>query len=146
MRSIQNLPLDEVKFSDVLPTKFGLELIADNITDQVREGNLDPLIVAVKMNALEQLSKIIRDRLQEEVFNELSKYPKGKAEILGADVSTMDTVKYDYSHLPEWAELDQQIAELTEKRKAIEDFQKKFYRGDLPVKSSTTTFKIQLAK
>lgn len=138
--------IDDVKMSDIMPTKFGLELISDSITDQVKAGEMDPLVVAVKMNALEQLTKLVKERIMGEVMDELSKHPKNHADVLGASVSIMDSVKYDYSHIEEWAELDLRIQELTAKKKEIEDFQKKFYRGDLPVKSSATTFKVQLAK
>ena len=79
-------------------------------------------------------------------MDELYKHPKQKAEINGAQVSEFSSVKYDYSHLPGWDELDQQIAELTEKKKAIEDHEKTYHKGDLPIKSSTVTFKIQIPK
>jgi hypothetical protein len=79
-------------------------------------------------------------------MDELYKHPKQKAEINGVQVSEFSSIKYDYSHLPGWTELDTQIAELTEKRKEIEEHEKKFHRGDLPIKSSTVTFKINIPK
>lgn len=138
--------LDEIRMGEVLPTKFGLELMADSIAEQVTNGEQDPLNVAIKMNALEQLVKLVRERISSSVLDELMKYPKNKAEILGASVTIMESVKYDFSHLPGWSELDQQIAELKEKQKEIEDHEKKFFKGNLPVKSASTTFKINLAK
>lgn len=141
-----NSKLDKIQVGDISPTKFGIDLIAEGILEQVREGDLNSLDVAIKMNALEQLTKSVKEKLLNDVLDELSKYPKGKAEINGATVSVMDSIKYDYSHIPEWVELDQQIAILKEKQKEIEDTEKKYHRGDLPIKSASSTFKIQLNK
>lgn len=139
-------PIDDIQLKDVLPTKFSLDLMADTIADEVRQGRIEPLQVAVKMTALETLVKSVREKIQPNVMDELVRHPKGKAEILGAAVSLFDSVKYDYSHVPGWKDLDDQIRDLTEKRKAIEEEEKKWRRGELPVLSATSTFKIQLAK
>lgn len=138
--------IDDVKVSDIQPTKFGIELLADTIAESIKDGHTEPIAVAVKMTALEQLAKEVRDRIKDDVQSELSKHPKSKAEILGASVSQMDTIRYDYSHIAEWAELDAKIKELTERKKAIEDEEKKWRRGELPVISATSTFKVTLSK
>ena len=143
---MNNKPIDDIQLKDVLPTKFSLDLMADTIADEVRQGRIEPLQVAVKMTALEALVKSVREKIQPDVMDELGRHPKGKAEILGAAVSLFDSVKYDYSHVPGWKDLDDQIRDLTEKRKAIEEEEKKWRRGELPVLSATSTFKIQLAK
>lgn len=141
-----NKSLDTIKVGDITPTKFGIDLLAEGILEQVKEGTLNSLDVAVKMNAVEQFTKAVKEKLMADVLDELSKYPKGKAELNGATVSVMDSIKYDYSHLEEWAKLDEQIAILKEKQKEIEDTEKKYHRGDLPVKSASATFKVQLNK
>lgn len=138
--------LNDITVGEIMPTKFGLELMADSITEQVLNGELAGLDVAIKMNAMEQLVKMVREKISASVLDELMKYPKGKAEINGASVSVMETVKYDFSHLPGWSELDAQIAELKEKQKAIEDHEKTYFKGNLPVKSASTTFKVLLSK
>ena len=138
--------LNDITVGEIMPTKFGLELMADSIAEQVLNGDTSSLDVAVKMNAMEQLVKMVREKISGSVLDELMKYPKGKAEINGASVSVMETVKYDFSHLPGWSELDTQIAELKEKQKAIEDHEKTYFKGNLPVKSASTTFKILLSK
>lgn len=138
--------LNDITVGEIMPTKFGLELMADSIAEQVLNGDTSSLDVAIKMNAMEQLVKMVREKISGTVLDELLKYPKGKAEINGASVSVMETVKYDFSHLPGWSELDTQIAELKEKQKAIEDHEKTYFKGNLPVKSASTTFKILLSK
>jgi hypothetical protein len=95
---------------------------------------------------METLTKMVKEKISSDVMDELGKHPKMKAEINGVQVSEMTSIKYDYSHLPGWSELDQQIAELKEKQKAIEDHERTYHKGDLPIKTSTSTFKIQIPK
>jgi len=134
------------RVGDVAFTKFAIELLADAIQEQVNDGLLDPLELAIKFNGLEQLVKSVKSRITENVLSELLKHPKGKAEVLGASVSQMDSIKYDFTDLPGWLELEEQILMLKEKQKEIEDKEKTYHKGDLPVKSVTSTFKIQLSK
>ena len=143
---MNSLKVNEIKVGDIAPTKFGIELMADAIKEQVDEGLLDPLEVAIKFNSLEQLVKSVKSRITENVLAELMKHPKGKAEVLGAVVSNMESIKYDFSDLPGWSELEEQITLLKEKQKEIEDKEKTYHKGDLPIKSVTSTFKIQLSK
>jgi|LakMenE01Jun11ns_1017448.scaffolds.fasta_scaffold9662952_1 hypothetical protein len=146
MQSEKLSRLDDIRVGEISPTKFGLDLMAEAIAEQVQNGNLNALETAIRLNAMEQLTKMIKEKISKDVMDELYKHPKQKAEINGVQVSEFSSVKYDYSHLPGWDELDQQIAELTEKRKAIEDHEKTYHKGDLPIKSSTVTFKIQIPK
>ena len=142
----QTQQLSEIRVGDITPTKFGLDLLAESIAEQVLGGQINSIEAAIQLNAMEQLTKMVKEKISEQVLFDLAKYPKSKAEINGITVTEFSSVKYDYSHLPGWSELDQQIADLTEKRKEIEDKEKKFHRGDLPIKSSTVTFKIQIPK
>jgi hypothetical protein len=143
---MNSLKVNEIKVGDIAPTKFGIELMADAIQEQVNEGLLDPLEVAIKFNSLEQLVKSVKSRITENVLSELMKHPKGKAEVLGAIVSQMDSVKYDFSDLPGWSEYEEQLIALRLQQKEIEDVEKEYHKGDLPIKSVTSTFKIQLSK
>ena len=121
--------IDTVRVADIQPNKFSIDLLAETIAEGISTGQVEPLQVAVKMTAIESLVKAVREKIQGAVIDELGKYPKGKAEILGASVSQMESVKYDYSHIDGWQDLDEQIRELTERRKAIEDEEKKYRRG-----------------
>ena len=143
---MNSLALNDIKIADIAPSKFGIELVADSIQEQVNEGLVDPLELAIKFNCLEQLVKSVKSRITENVLSELGKHPKGKADILGATVSEMTTVKYDYSDLPGWTELEEQIKVLKEQQKEIEDKERTYHKGDLPIKSASSTFKIQLSK
>lgn len=140
------LKVNELKVGDIAPTKFGIELLADSIQEQINDGLLDPLDVAIKFNCIEQLANSVKSRIKDNVLTELTKHPKCKADILGATVSEMVTIKYDYSDLPGWLELEEQIKLLKEKQKEIEDKERTYHKGDLPIKSASSTFKIQLSK
>jgi len=143
---MNSLKVNEIKVGDIAPTKFGIELMADAIQEQVNDGLLNPLELAIKFNGLEQLVKSVKSRITENVLSELMKHPKGKAEVLGASVSQMDSIKYDFTDLAGWLEIEEQIIMLKEKQKDIEDKEKTYHKGNLPVKSVTSTFKIQLSK
>ena len=143
---MNSLTVNDIKVGDIAPTKFGIELLADSIQEQINDGLLDPLDVAIKFNSIEQLAKSVKTRITENVLSELVKHPKGKAEILGATVSEMTTIKYDYSDLPGWNELEEQIKVLKEQQKEIEDKERTYFKGNLSIKSASSTFKIQLSK
>lgn len=146
MQSEKLANLDEIKVGEIAPTKFGLDLMAEAVAEQVRDGYVNALDAVIRLNAMDTFIKMVKEKISSDVLNELYKHPKQKAEINGVSVSEMTSIKYDYSHLPGWSELDKQIAELTEKRKAIEDHEKTYHKGDLPIKSSSVTFKINIPK
>lgn len=143
---MNSLAVNDLKITDIAPSKLGIELVADSIQEQLNEGLIDALELAIKFNCLEQLTAMVKSRIKDNVLTELTKHPKGKADILGASVSEMVTVKYDYSELPGWMELEEQIKVLKEKQKEIEDKERTYHKGDLPIKSAFSTFKIQLSK
>lgn len=138
--------LAEIKIADIAPTKFGIEMMADAIAEETLGGKLDPLAVMVQMAALEQLTKAVKDRIAEAAKEQLFKHPKQVAEIAGAKLQAVDVLKYDYRHIPEWKLENDIIIEATEKRKAIEEDEKKYRRGELPVLSVTQSLKVNLAK
>jgi uncharacterized protein YbgA (DUF1722 family) len=138
--------LSEIKIADIAPTKFGIDMMADAIAEETLAGKLDPLSVMVQMAALEQLTKAVREKIAEAAKEQLYKHPKQVAEILGAKVQAVDLPKYDYRHVDGWFELSDTISALTEKRKAIEEEEKKYRRGELPVLSVSQSIKVNLAK
>ena len=146
MQLENQIRLDDIKVGEITPTKFGLDLMAEAIAEQVKQGHINPLNAVIRLNAMETLTKMVKEKISTDVMDELYKHPKQKAEINGVLISEMTSVKYDYSHLPGWAELDQQLIELKEKQKAIEDNERTFHKGDLPIKTSSVTFKIQIPK
>ena len=138
--------LETINVNEIVLSKFALELAADQLAEKVEAGQVDALDAAVKINALEQLVKLVKDRIKGHVLDGLQKHPKQKASVHGAEVSVMESIKYDYSHITDWVNAELLINELKARQKAMEDEEKKWRRGELPVKSCTTTFKINLPK
>jgi hypothetical protein len=143
---MENKALTGIKLNELIPSKFSLELIAEDIREKLLTGNYDVLQTAVILNAMENLSKLTKDKILDIVLDELDKHPKASAEILGAKMTRFDSIKYDYTHIEEWVKLEERIKSLKERQKEIEDGEKKWHRGDLPIKDSTTTYKITLNK
>lgn len=137
---------DEVQIGHVEPNRFAIDLMADTIAEQINEGHVDVLKATVQLKAMEEMCKTTRERVEGSIRAELEKHPKGKAEVFGAQITTVDTPRYDYSDEPGWSEIEEQIVALKEKQKEIEDNAKKWHKGDLPVKSVISSIKIQLAK
>lgn len=146
MKHMETKELAEIRIADIAPTKFGIEMMADAIAEETLGGKIDPLTVMVQMAALEQLTKAVKDRIAEAAKEQLFKHPKQVAEIAGAKLQAVDVPKYDYRHIPEWQDLSDEIAAATERRKEIEDAEKKLRRGELPVLSVTQSLKVNLAK
>jgi hypothetical protein len=136
--------LDQILSSDIITNKFGLQVVAESISKQIADGYVNPLEMAVRVKALEELAKLVRSSIETRVINEVLSTPNMKLEFLGAKISVVDVPKYDYSNVKGWAELNDQIAELTEKRKSIEDTEKKWRKGSLPLKSSAIAYKVEL--
>ena len=116
---LEKINLDDIKVGEISPTKFSLDLMAEAIAEQVKDGYINPLDAVIRLNAMETLTKMVKEKISTDVMDELGKHPKMKAEINGVQVSEMTSIKYDYSHLPGWSELDQQMAELKEKQKVL---------------------------
>jgi len=102
MQSEKLTKLDEIKVGEIAPTKFGLDLMAETVAEQVRDGNVNALDAVIRLNAMETFVKMVKEKISTDVLDELYKHPKQKAEINGVSVSEMTSIKYDYSHLPGW--------------------------------------------
>lgn len=126
---------------------------------ELLSGDYNPLDVELQLKAMEETIKQLRsdEDIRQFVLSEAEKHGKF-FEWRGAKMSIREVgVKYDYSTSgdSEWAILDAQIKELTEKRKAREKFLQNIpemgtvspetgetiYR---PAKSSTTSIAVTL--
>lgn len=127
-------------------SKTSIENIATTVHEAIESGLYHPLEIALKFKALEEVCKLVKDKSLNNIIDELYKYPKQTAELNNCKISIMDTIKYDYSHISEWAELEKQREHIVTMMKVLEDTEKKWRRAELPVKSSTSTYKIILNK
>ncbi len=66
-----------------------IELLKQTIVQHFRETGDNPLEMLVKAEAIIQLLDGIRADLKEDVVDILSSHPQGKAEVLGAEVTSL---------------------------------------------------------
>jgi len=148
----------ELQLQNLKPTKADIKIASDRIIQQVESGEVNPIEIALQLKVIEELIKETREKLNEYAIYELQKHPAGKSSIHGAKIETAETgVKYDYSGDSTWAELKARSDESTSALKQREDILKKIPAGFSlvdengeaaigPSKSSTTSYKITLAK
>lgn len=130
-----------------------------SMKQEIMHGNYNPLDVKLQLKAMEETIKQLQDDedIRNLILDEAEKH--GKAfEWHGAKMSVREVgVKYDYASTgdSEWAILEAEIKELTEKRKAREKFLVSIPEdgtvspatGELiyrPAKSSTTSVAVTL--
>lgn len=133
-------------FKEFKPTKTAIELFAESVAEQINNGEVDPVVAHFQCAVVENYVKSVREKISDAVIDGLMKYPKMTAEIEGAKMSAVDVTRFDFSHLPEWAELENVIAAAKERQKQIEDDEKKWRRGELPIKGTTTSIRVLLSK
>lgn len=125
--------------------------------EQGREIDLAEII-----SLCENLAKKLKedDRVRPAVVKVLELHPNGKyTTASGAKIEIIEGgVSYDYSLTPEWVELDREEKSIKERKKALEERLKAIPAGKLlvdeetgetligPAKTSTTTYKVTLAK
>lgn len=154
---MNDLFIPKVELSTIEPSKFSVEMLKSQIVTHFMETGESPLELLVKSEAVIQLLDGIRADLKEVVIEELSKYPQGKAEVLGSELSKMESgIKYIYDQDYTWCKLNDEI----ESRKfALKEREKMLRSITAPMvdpetgevvhpatKISTTTFKISLKK
>lgn len=134
-------------------------LAAQAVSEAIETGN--PIAAAEIIAALETFVKSVKDApgFKEAVREELEKNGGKITTPSGAKLELAETgVSYDYSHDPEWVTLNNEIADLTEQRKALEERMRSIAPGKMSVdketgevllgaaKASKSTYRLTLAK
>jgi len=142
-----------------LTKKQVAELADQSVGNVLEEGNV--FQVAEALAAMEEFVKNVRkdERFVEFLREELVKNRGRLITNSGARIEVCEAaVSYDYSANGEWRELDEQIKNLCEQRKAVEEKLKKLAPGRItvdpetgeviegPVKTSKSTYRITLSK
>lgn len=149
---------DHLMVKTIYPSKSNVSLLAAKIQQQVSEGQVDAIEAAIKLNATMNMCKEALELIRKDVVSELDKN-RGKSDKFGCKVEVAEVgSKYDYSSNPSWAAFAATEAEAATERKKIEDRLKKIPAGKTlvddetgealtgPSKTSTTSFKVSLAK
>ena len=149
--------LPKIELSTYEPSKFNNDLIKTTIVEHFKETGDSPLETLVRMDAIAQLFDAVRSELREIVVDELAKYPGGKAEVLGSEVTKIESgVKYIYDQDYTWQKLNEEVEakkySLKEREKMLRTINSAMVdpeTGEMvhpAPKISTTTFKISLKK
>lgn len=146
---------------NILPTKGNVLSIAQQIADNVIDGNADPFETLAKLEAIKAVCEEGRKLLEPHVRSELEKYGKEGVGKLDAKFELAEVgVKYDYSGDPVWSGIAQQITPLQEalkdREKLLKTVTKTMIETDPetgetfevppPVKTSKSSFKVTLGK
>jgi hypothetical protein len=143
---------------NVLPeTKAEIATFVQDAKERILAGLENPLKIASQLKAFEEVIKELRDdkEIKESILKEAEK--NGKSfKMFNASYQVKEAgTKYDYSVCDdqEWNNLEKQVSELSEKKKAREKFLQAI-KNDVfdgngiqlnpPVKSSVTTVAITL--
>jgi len=154
---MNELSLPKIELASFEPSKFNNSVIKSTIVEHFKETGESPLETLVRMDAISQLFDEVRADLRDLVVGELDKYPQGKAEVLGSEVSRIESgVKYIYEQDYAWDKLNKEVESL---KYALKEREKMLRSITSPVvdpetgemvhpapRVSTTTFKISLKK
>lgn len=148
----------QIKLQDLKPTKTDIRIATDILIQQVDNGEVNAIDTALQLKVLEEFIKDAREKLNKYTIDELYKHQSGKATIHDAKIEIAETgVKYDYSADIVWQNLKERNEETASVLKTREELLKKIPAGSQlvdadgeaatgPTKTSTTSYKITLAK
>ena len=148
----------ELQLQNLKPTKTDIKIATDILIQQVDSGEVDPIDAALQLKVLEEFVKDAREKLNKYTLDELYKYQACKVNIYDAKIEIAETgIKYDYSADIVWQNLKQENELTLSALKEREELLKKIPAGSQlvdengevatgPTKTSTTSYKITLAK
>jgi len=135
------------------------ELASQSVEHLLEDG--DVLRVAEALASMEEFTKAVRkdERYVQYLREELSRYGGRSSTSSGARIELCEAgVNYDYSSNAEWRELEQAIAELLNRKKALETRLRSIAPGKIAVdeetgevfegaqKNSRSTYRVTLAR
>lgn len=108
--------------SEIPSNKAGITLFANALVEGLMTGEVDPLEVRAKVDAIEKIIKAVKadQRFVDVVLDRADMEPEKTFEFNGITFTKAESAKYDYSGDEIWASLKEQEAELAELRKSEE--------------------------
>ncbi len=90
--------------SEIPANKAGIELFANAIVEGIMSGDVDPLEVRARIDAIEKIIKAVKanEQFKDVVLDAADLQPEKSFEISGIKFTKADTVKYFYSHDAVW--------------------------------------------
>jgi hypothetical protein len=155
----QNLTIN----NEWIPNQESIKEITNSFVTPILNGDVQIEKGIVILRALKKAIEDAEEKLYDDVVEEIFKYGKEGASIHGAKITIKEVgVKYDFENCADviWNDLNNQIKELTDKRKEREAFLKTLTKqftyvddstGEIitinpAIRKSTTGFVIQFAK
>jgi hypothetical protein len=99
------------------------EQIANGIIEAVKEGQINPIELAVKKKCIVDAFELAfkDDEIKKMVVSEVERYGKEGATMYGATIKVTSTGKYEYSKDQKWASIKAGMKEMEEALKAQEE-------------------------
>lgn len=147
--------------SNISLTKSESENIATSVVQKIKDGYMSNYEGVALAKFLEETAKKIRLATVEGAVDELTKEGASGLTYKGAKIQVKESgVKYEYPNSPMVAEIDQEIKNLKEIQKEVQDFAKVIntpssftssFTGEISIvypaiKKSTTTVNVTLSK
>jgi len=138
--------------SEIPANKAGIELFANALVDGLMSGDVDPLEIRAKIDAIERIIKAVKDNEQfrDVVLDAADMHPDKSFEVNGIKFTKAESARYDYKNDPTWIELKLKENQAAGKRKEHESVLKALKKTteidgvkcNPPVKVSTTTVRV----
>jgi hypothetical protein len=138
--------------SEIPANKAGIELFANALVDGLMSGDVDPLEIRAKIDAIERIIKAVKDNQQfrDVVLDAADLHPDKTFEVNGIKFTKAESTQYDYSNDPVWRDLkfkESNFAGLRKEREAVLKALKEptTINGDMcnpPIKKSSTTVRV----
>lgn len=109
--------------SDIPANKAGIKLFADSIVTGLMNGEVSPLEVRARIDAIEKIIKEVKDNptFRDAVLDEADLYPDKTFELNGIKFTKAEYARYDYSDDPVWNERKHEEGIAAEARKDREN-------------------------
>lgn len=118
--------MDAISYLTVLPsTSDEIKRFSNQIINQVKSGNENPLKLLVLLRALEDTAETIRKGIESEIMTEVGKYSENSFEAYGARLERSEVgVVYDYAATGDrdWFKINTNVQQWTDARKNREAF------------------------
>ena len=138
--------------SEIPANKAGIELFANALVDGLMSGDVDPLEIRAKIDAIEKIIKAVKDNEQfrDVVLDAADLYNDKSFEVNGIKFTKAESARYDYSVDETWRELkfdESKAANARKEREAVlkalrEPTEINGVVSVPPVKNSTTTVRV----
>lgn len=111
-------------------TKTNIENTANAILSSVKDDGMNPLKLLVQLKAMQKVIEKVSDELNDLALDEAEKYGKNE-KVFGATINIRESgVRYSFDHSAKWCMLTQELKNIKEKIKQVEDGLKSASEGN----------------